>query len=166
MLPDCSIPSWSRDGKSIYFAAKIADKFEVVRMPTEGGEFTQITHGGGTASSESVDGRYIYYNRRIQESWSLRRSNLDGGQDEEVIPNMQDRAFAVSDSGIYFIPMPGADGRSSICFLNIASREVTSITSIQKPQRRPIVLAPDGSFLLFSQLDHWGKDLALLEGVP
>ncbi len=166
MLPDCSIPSWSRDGKSIYFAAKIADKFEVVRMPTEGGEFTQITHGGGTASSESVDGRYIYYNRRIQESWSLRRSNRDGGQDEEVIPNMQDRAFAVSDSGIYFIPMPGADGRSSICFLNIASREVTSITSIQKPQRRPIVLAPDGSFLLFSQLDHWGRDLALLEGVP
>jgi Tol biopolymer transport system component len=164
-LADFVMPSWSRDGKSIYFAAQIAGRFEVARMPAEGGDFTQITHGGGTSSAESVDGRYVYYNRRVQESWSLRRTNRDGSEDEEIIPSMLDRAFAVAEKGVYFIPMPGADGRSSICFLNIATREPTTITPIQRPQRRPIVIAPNGSFLLFSQFDHWGRDLVLLDGV-
>lgn len=165
-LADLILPSWSRDGRWIYFGERIAGKFEVARIPAGGGQVTQVTHGGGTASAESVDGRFVYYIRRVQEAWSLRRCDRDGGQDEEIVPAMLDRAFAVTQDGVYFIPMPGADGRSSIRFWNSATRAVTTITPIQKPQRRPIALAPDGKFLLFSQFDHWGRDLVLLSSRP
>jgi hypothetical protein len=104
--------------------------------------------------------------RRVQEAWSLRRCSRDGDEDEEIIPAMLDRAFAATEDGVYFIPMPGADGRSSIRFWNSATRAITTITPIQKPQRRPIVLSPDGKFLLFSQFDHWGRDLVLVNLLP
>ena len=125
-------------------------------------DFTQITRTrvGGTSSQESVDGRDIYFNRRVQETWSLRRCDRDGGHDEEILPSIQDRAFAVVADGVYFSPpLPEPDGRSSIRFLKFSTGDISTITTIQKPQRRPIVVGPDGKYLLFSQFDHWGRDL-------
>ena len=52
---DYLIPTWSRDGKWIYLATNASGAFEVARMPAGGGEVTEITHGGGTSSQESVE---------------------------------------------------------------------------------------------------------------
>ena len=52
---------WSRDGRSIYFGSNKTGRLEVWSMPSDGGTPRQITHGGGTAASESPDGRYLYY---------------------------------------------------------------------------------------------------------
>ncbi len=164
-LVDFNIPTWSRDGRFVYTAVKVNGKFEVGRIPAAGGRYTQITHGGGTSSQESVDGRDIYYNRRVRETWSLRRCDRDGGHDEEILPSIQDRAFAVVADGVYYSPLPEPDGRSSIRFLKFSTGEISTITTIQKPQRRPIVVGPGGGYLLFSQFDHWGRDLMLLSGL-
>jgi hypothetical protein len=61
--------------------------------------------------------------------------------------------------------MAGADGRSSIDFLSFASGVATVVTPIQKPQFRPLALSADGRFLLFSQYEHWGRDLMFI-GIP
>jgi Tol biopolymer transport system component len=160
---DHNLPQWSRDGKRIYFATNSSGRFEVARTPAEGGEITQLTHGGGTASMESLDGSQVYYVHRGDDAWSLRRCDRDGGDDQEVIPRMIDRAFALAKDGIYFIMMPEADGRSSIRFADLKTGETRTIAQIQKPLRRAISLAPDESFLIFSQFDHWGRDLALIQ---
>jgi eukaryotic-like serine/threonine-protein kinase len=162
---DHNIPAWSRDGKWIYFATNMSGRFEVARMPAAGGEITEITHGGGTASAESPDGRFVYYIHRTQDAWSLRRCHWNGDDDREVIPRLMNRAFAVGKEEIYFIPMPGADGRSSIRRLDTRTGETKTVTSIQKPMERPVMLADDGSFLLFSQYDQWGRDLVVLRNL-
>jgi dipeptidyl aminopeptidase/acylaminoacyl peptidase len=164
-LGESNLPQWSRDGKWIYFASRFDGRFEVARMPTSGGEITRITHNGGTVSKESTDGRSIYYVRREKVAWSLRQCLIDGSGDREVVPAMTYRAFALADGGVYFIPMAGADGRSSINFLSFASGATTVITPIQKPQYRPLALSTDGRFLLFSQFEHWGRDLMFI-GIP
>jgi Tol biopolymer transport system component len=164
-LGEANLPQWSHDGKWIYFAGRFGARFEVARMPASGGEVTQITRNGGTASKEWPDGRGIYYVRREKEAWSLRQCLLDGSDDRELVPSMAYRAFAIADNGVYFISMPGPDGRSSIEFLNFANHATTLITPIQKPQWRPMALSPDQRFLLFSQFDHWGRDLMVI-GIP
>ena len=142
---------------------KFDDVFEVARMPAQGGDPVRITHGGGMASAESPDGRLLYYIRREPDAWNLRQCNLDGSGDRELIANIMYCSFAVAPGGIYFIPMPGPDDRSTICFRSSATGQTTVVTAIQKPQRRPVALSADGKFLLFSQFDHWGRDLVLIE---
>ena len=54
-------PSWSRDGKWIYFASTRSGTFQVWRVPAEGGSPVQVTRQGGHAALESPEGKYVYY---------------------------------------------------------------------------------------------------------
>jgi Tol biopolymer transport system component len=162
---DYVLPNWSRDGKWIYLATNGSGTFQVARMPAGGGEITQITHGGGTSSQESVDGTYVYYTHRTADAWSLRRCNRDGGNDSEVVSRIMNRAFAVGRDRIYFIPPPDGDGRSAVRCLDLRTGETNTVTPIQKPIQRPVVLSADGQFLLFSQYDQWGRDLVVVRNL-
>jgi hypothetical protein len=105
----------------------------------------------------------LFYERKSADGWSLRHCALDGTGDREVLTGMLDRAFGVTSNGIYFIPMPSPDERSSIRFLDFSTGKVNSLTPIQKPERRPVSVALDGSYLLFTQFEQWGRDAALIE---
>ncbi|MFN7932006.1 MAG: protein kinase [Bryobacteraceae bacterium] len=60
-----SRPSWSRDGKWIYFTSDRTGRAEVWKAPIGGGPAIQITRDGGDHAMESVDGKSIFfYNRK------------------------------------------------------------------------------------------------------
>ena len=160
-----TLPSWSRDAKWIYFSANQGGRYQIWRAPVPGGPPGQITLDGGTASVESPDGQSIYYERREKSSWSLRQCQLDGSADHEILDNMNDRSFVVVAKGIYFVPMAGTDGRSSIQFRDFAHGQTSMVLAIQKPQRRSLAVSPDGRYLLFSQFDHWGRDLMIVDQI-
>jgi Tol biopolymer transport system component len=55
-------PSWSRDGKWIYFVSDNTGALQVWKIPAEGGQAVQVTKKGGLAAPvESPDGKTIYY---------------------------------------------------------------------------------------------------------
>ena len=54
---DNILPSWSRDGSSIYFTSKRSGRFEIWRVPAHGGMEEQITRNGGYLAFESTMGR-------------------------------------------------------------------------------------------------------------
>jgi len=56
---DC--PSWSPDGKWVYFASARTHDFQVWKAPAEGGSPVQVTARGGHAALASPDGKYVYY---------------------------------------------------------------------------------------------------------
>jgi len=55
------VPTWSRDGKWIYFASNRTFAYEMWKMPAVGGPAVQVTHKGGFHGLESPDGRFLYY---------------------------------------------------------------------------------------------------------
>jgi len=58
---DDKVPSFSRDGKWVYFSSNRTGRDEIYRVPFAGGEPVQITGSGGWVSFESNDGKSLYY---------------------------------------------------------------------------------------------------------
>jgi serine/threonine protein kinase len=155
-------PTWSRDGKWVYFTSIRTGRPEVWRVSAGGGDAVQVTGNGGGMALESPDGESVYY---IKGEWSgdLWKQPVTGGGESQVLPFVFWRAFFLVKDGIYFIPEPGTDGKSSIQFLSFGTAKVKTVASMSGPSYEGLSVSPDGRFLLFSQIDEEGSDLMLVE---
>ena len=106
---------------------------------------------------ESPDGKSIYYTL----SSGLWKMPLSGGEESQVLPSVQGRAFSLVKEGIYFIPGPPFR-KSSIQFLSFVTGEVKTVAPMSAPSFFDLSFSPDG-FLLFSQIDEVKSDLMLVE---
>ena len=95
-------PTWSHDGKWIYFASDRSGRFEIWRMPSEGSSTEQFTHDGGYMAIESPDGRTLYYTKTGGDGPLFARL-LGGGDEEQVLESVARRGFAVFEDGIYYL---------------------------------------------------------------
>ena len=80
-----------------------------------------------------------------------------------MLPSVNLRAFSLVTDGIYFIPEPGADGKSFIQFLSFATAKVKTVAPMSSRSLEGLSVSPDGRSLLFSQIDEAGSDLMLVE---
>jgi len=71
--------------------------------------------------------------------------------------------YAVTDKGIYFTPRTGNDSTSSVQFFNFATGATTQIVKVTKMLDLGLGVSPDGRTLLYSQVDHTGSNLMLVE---
>jgi Tol biopolymer transport system component len=104
------IPSWSSDGRWIYFASTRAGVIaDIWRVPTGGGEATRLTHHGGFEPRESPNGAYLFYLDRppagiaIGGTARLMRVPLGGGQEELLLDRVRPFLWSVTDTGIVFV---------------------------------------------------------------
>jgi Tol biopolymer transport system component/DNA-binding winged helix-turn-helix (wHTH) protein len=156
-------PSWSRDGKWVYFTSIRTGRYEVWKVSAGGGEAVQVTRNGGGPAFESPDGKSIYYTKGdVPTPTGLWNMPVSGGEESQVLPSVVWRAFFLVNDGIYFIPESGADRKFSIQFLNIATGKVKTVAPISSPMEG-LSVSPDGRSLLFSQNDEAGSDLMLVE---
>jgi Tol biopolymer transport system component len=155
-------PSWSRDGKWVYFGSKRAGRDEVWKVSAEGGKAVPVTRNGGETAFESSDGQSVYY---IKGGYSggLWKVPVSGGEESQVLPSVFNRAFSLVNDGIYFIPAPGADRKSSIQFLSFATAKVKTVAPMSALPFEGLSVSPDGRSLLFSQFDDAKSDLMLVE---
>jgi Tol biopolymer transport system component len=154
--------SWSRDGRWIYYASSRSGVYQIWKAPQEGGAAVQVTHGGGVWPSESPDGKTLYFTKETGAR-GLWRMPVEGGQETKVLPNVYRPNYVVTDKGIYFTPAEDANRASSVRFLNFATGAVTEIVKLLKPLDDGLAVSPDGRMLMFSQIDHLGLDLMLVE---
>jgi Tol biopolymer transport system component/DNA-binding winged helix-turn-helix (wHTH) protein len=159
-------PNYSRDGRWIYFASDRGGSWNVWKMPVEGGPATQVTRNGGFFASESPDGQYLYY-AKAPDAPGLWRVPLSGGSEEKVLefpPPGFWGYWAVSADGIYYVDEPAP--RARIRFRNFRTRRdsVVKVMSNAAWIGSPgMSLSPDGSALVFGQLDQFTSDLMLVE---
>ena len=104
------VPTWSGDGRWIYFASTRAGVVaDIWRVPAGGGEAIRLTHHGGFEPRESSDGRYLFYLDRppaglaIDGTARLMRLPLGGGQEELVLEQLRPFLWSVTDTGIVFV---------------------------------------------------------------
>lgn len=161
-------PSWSADGRWLYFHSDRSGAKEIWRAPAEGGPAEQMTTRGGDYVRASPDGEFLYFARR-QGSGDLWRASLAGGQEALVLADQVATrgCWDVQRDGVYFVDFSEAErsGRWTIKRLNPDSGEVTHIASIAEAPSGTgcLSVSPDGSWLLYTQAAPQEADLMLLE---
>jgi Tol biopolymer transport system component/DNA-binding winged helix-turn-helix (wHTH) protein len=144
-------PSWSRDGKFLYFYSdRGGEPFQLWKVPVNGGAPVQITKNGGVFAAESWDGRSLYYSK-LQVPGILKMP-LQGGEEEQVL----DRSgggdwfnWALSRNGIYFRATKNNDTVGVLNFFDFATREITTVSTLDQPGGIGIGLSADGRSILF-----------------
>ena len=158
-----AIPSYSRDGKWLYFASSRTGRDEIWKMPSEGGVEVQVTRKGGLVAFESLDGKWLYYTKS-DASPRLWKMPAAGGEETQLAPFVAGaRAFAVTDVGIYFIAPPKHGTEGSIDFISFKSNAPRTLLPITRWPFLGLSVSPDNRSLLYSQYDQAGADLMLIE---
>ena len=155
--------SWSRGGQWVYFSSRRSGTMEVWKVPSGGGNAVQVTTDGGEAPLESPDGRTLYYIKG-ESRRTLWSRPLEGGAEALVFPSVYRVNYAVSRKGVYCTTAPGADGKSSIQVLDLASGDTAELARIEKPLDLGLALSPDGRYILHAQVDYHGVDLMIADG--
>jgi eukaryotic-like serine/threonine-protein kinase len=158
-------PSWSRDGRWIYFQSDRAGRLQIWRCPFPGGaadQWQQMTTGGGEVAFESSDGKTLFYTELAmsQGDRALYARPLAGTTEPKLIEKAT-RGFAVVEEGIFYLGTAGKDGKLPLRFYDLKSgarRELTKLASSGE-----LTASPDGKSVLYTASLYSGKDLMLIE---
>ena len=150
------VPSWSRDGESIYFGSARSGSWQIWKQSVHGGGAVQITQHGGFTGFESYDGKTFYYSKVGDDDEGLWSVPADGGAETLVTPALRSGywgAWAVSETGIYLIDddvLP----RPTIEFYNFRTRRLTAVMQIEYSPLNgdpSLDASRDGRIVLFAQ---------------
>jgi Tol biopolymer transport system component/DNA-binding winged helix-turn-helix (wHTH) protein len=161
---DNAMPSWSRDGSSIYLASKRSGRFEIWRIPAGGGTAVQMTHTGGHAAFESTDGKTLYYTLSAAGDEGLYAKLLPDGEEKQVVKEgVAVRGFAVFSDGVYYLHR--RDRKSyEIRFHEFAGGQTRVVSDIEAISLSVgLTVSPDRKTFLFSKWSDLGRDLMLIE---
>jgi Tol biopolymer transport system component len=155
------MPSWSHDGKWIYFVRR-GEAPQIWKVAAEGGVPVQLTKKSGLDPLESFDGRFVFYSKLTGGVW---RIPVSGGEEEQVVPDTVSNlglAYAAARTGIYFVTMPGQSRKETLKYFNFATGQTTSVAELGYTHLA-LAVSPDEQTVLYSALDHRDSDLMLVE---
>jgi Tol biopolymer transport system component/DNA-binding winged helix-turn-helix (wHTH) protein len=165
---DQEVPTWSRDGRWIYFW----DERTIWRVPVAGGRRQQLTHGDAwTFSCESADGKNLLYQtgkNLLSRGWGgeLMTVPLSGGPARQVLACVQDTAFIVTARGLYYVACePGPN--PPVYLLDAVSGQSRRLMTLDKfIYGQPpwgLAVSPDGNSVLYNRFIAKTDDLMLIE---
>lgn len=160
------VPSWSRDGRWIYFHSRADD--QISKVPASGGKAVRVTRGGGSEGFESADGRYLVYAKSDGRP-GIWRLDLSTGQ-EEPIPALAEaaefRQWALAPRGIYFVPDREVDSpQAAIRFFDFATGQtslVAQVGPLLKAGPGALAVSPDERSLLYVPAGRDNRDIMLV----
>jgi Tol biopolymer transport system component/DNA-binding winged helix-turn-helix (wHTH) protein len=162
LAPDI-LPSWSRDGRFIYFSSTRTGRAQIWKVPRDGGVPIQVTRRGGLYAVESVDGRYLFYTDDGTPA-TLRRMPISGREETDIVRNLIGlSSFAVAENGICYLAAHEPSHPTSLCFYEFATRKERLLLTLNKPVHHGLSMSRDGRTLLFAQEERRESDLMLLE---
>lgn len=155
-------PSFSRDGRSIYFASDRSGAWEIWRRPTDGGEAQVVTSGGGFAAQESTDGTELFF-ARVEEP-GIWRMPVGGGEAALVVGEIELfdwGSWAVAERGIYYLRR----GPTRVEYLPFGGTEPRLVHA--PPKQMPLLgralsYSAAHQALLFSLIDHSDDEVMLV----
>lgn len=125
------MPSWSADGNWIYFTSARTGKYQIWKVPSNGGAAVQVTRSGGFTTFEAPHRRTLYYTRGSPASKLLKSPWMDGSGESEVLDAVVMRGFVVRDDRVYYLhPEPGGATR----LRSLDSRDSDPSTALRSSQ--------------------------------
>ena len=166
------MPSWSKDGRWIYFCSNRSGEFQIWKAPAGGGVATRVTKNGGFEAVEAPDGKALYYskiNKYEAKSGSahLWKMSLQSGEEHLAFDKaVYTRYWAMTDRGIFFVPSDWSQ-RPAIEFFSFATGQVTQVASLEKPPvaygNPGLTVSPDGKWILCALVEQDTSDIMLGE---
>ena len=159
-------PSWSHDGRSVYFwRTDLPGPVQIWKIPSTGGEPVQVTKNGGFSSQESPDGRWLYFTKTVKGIW---RMPVQGGEETLVVDDFEPSLpgyWAVSEDGIYYLDN-AAKPKPTLAFFEVATRKTKKILEfpgIPDAWFGGLTISPDRHWIIFSQQQYSSFELVLAE---
>ena len=158
-----TFPTFSRDGRWIYFSSTRTGLPAIWKMPVAGGEPVRVSERGGLMGIESSDGSYIYYteSRSSFAPAVLWRQPVNGGASVKIAEGVTATSFDVVDNGVYYLE--GLSGRNRVQYLDLTTRKVVTIADNLGPVDAALAATPDGRTLLFTRIDSSVNDVMLVD---
>jgi Tol biopolymer transport system component len=148
------VPSWSQNGRWIYYTANNTGEWQVWRRNLASGVEEQITRHGGYAAFESLDGKRLYYSKF--ETAGLWTMPTRGGPEEKITDALHHGFwghFAVSEPGLYFLDADAKEG-PTIFFYDFRTRGTAPVVKLNKvplPWSASLACSRDGRRIYFAQ---------------
>jgi Tol biopolymer transport system component/DNA-binding winged helix-turn-helix (wHTH) protein len=159
-------PRWSRDGHWIYFSSDKSGRYEIYKMPAQGGTPVRVTKEGGINATESTDGLVLYYAKTPHSPTAIWRVPVAGGQEEKVIDGLSySLNFAVADKGIYFISVGDRETKTALEFFDFKAAKRKHLRGLDKPWFYGMAISPHQDVICYSMMDQAGSNLMLVEGM-
>jgi TolB protein len=156
-------PTWSRDGKWIYFVSKQSGDLQVYKLPANSDAVKdlvpiQVTQGGGGRAMESPDGQFLYYRREDPEIW---RVPAGGGEEERILEGVESWiSWAIGKQGIYYIDYQAAP--PLIKYFDISTKKTSQIAEVDE-DCFGLSVSPDGNLILYNRSEQGNRDIMLVE---
>ena len=147
-----NVPSWSQDGKFLYFASDRTGDYQVWKADVATGQALQVTRSGGFAAFEAADRRTVYYAKTQFPQPEIWRT--DGSSETEVWPPIRPAmwaTWALQGDRLYYVEN-GLGDVAVLSVLDLSSQKFRQMTVLG---RFPFWLAvsPDGKKALFDRND-------------
>jgi len=160
-------PSWSRDGKWIYFTSNRSGSYQIWKAPADGTDeaAVQVTTGGGYSAVESTDGKSVFFARE-RIPGGLWKASIQGGPETQVGTFRvlgKSQNFAVRPEGIYYASSTDPEKWFELWLFRFATEKSESICRIERRLGEGLSISPDGRWLLFAADEFRDGDLHMVE---
>jgi Tol biopolymer transport system component/DNA-binding winged helix-turn-helix (wHTH) protein len=161
---DTATPSWSHDGKWIYFRAHESFGHKLYRCPASGGQKVLVSADPDSIGPmESSDGHEVYFAQRELNAM-LMKVSLEHSKSAPLANGLLRLSnwslWAIAVGGIYFVP---ADSPMSVNYFDFTTKEIREVFKVDKNFDDGLSVSPDGQWLLYSQFDEEGSDIMLVD---
>lgn len=159
-------PSWSRDGRFLYFwKPGTGGEAQIWKIAVDGGRPVQITRNGGFSSRESPDGKFLYFTK--QKSSGIWKVPAEGGPETLVVDRAQASLpgyWDVVSDGIFYVDAAGPNG--TIAFFSFEKKQSTPVVSMRggpDPWFGGMTVSPDRKWIVFSQHEYSSSEIILAD---
>ncbi len=162
-----AFPSWSRDGKWIYFTSNRSGSFQIWKTSADGTDAAavQVTNGGGYSAVESPDGKTVFF-VRDRLSGGVWKVPVQGGPETQVGSFRilgYSQNYAVGPEGVYYASSTDPEKWFELWFFRFASEKSESICRIERRLGEGFSVSPDGRSLFFAADEFRDGNLYMVE---
>jgi len=154
-------PSWSHDGRWIYFGSNRSGAWEIWKTSPEGAAPVRVTYGGGREAFEDPEGKFLYYARQAPAR-GIWRIPVTGGEAEPVSDQGVQGRWEIGRRGLYYM-----NDRSELELLELATGKRLAVPAqglrFGEGLGGLLGIAPDDRWILVTVPVRFESDLSLVE---